>query len=130
MRRSFDYLPTIEKIGNIDIEDIGNCIIKANNDSGALYYLWIKSDFGEVRVFQLGPYISLDDGDNSRYFIKSFGFDFKRTTYAEGKLIKYIDTFLNNPSYQITQAILIEEDQLKEELKDFDILNFMRNWDD
>lgn len=39
MQKSFEYLPTVCMVGNLDVEDIGDCIIKANNDLGIFYYL-------------------------------------------------------------------------------------------
>lgn len=127
MQKSFEYLPTVCMVGNLDVEDIGDCIIKANNDLGIFYYLWVKTNYGESRIFELGPIVS---EDNTKYLVKTFKLDYRKTTYTEPKLIKAIQSFLNNPGYQITQAITIPEEQLKEELKGFDIFNFMRNWDE
>ena len=123
MEKSFEYLAVISKLGNIDVKDIGNCIIKANTDSAIYYYLWIRtSDLGITRVCEFGPCI-----DAGQYLIKTFGFKYNKFNFTEAKCTTAIQKFLNNINYNITQATEITKEQLLDECDNIDIFKFMED---
>ena len=102
---NFDYFTVKTVMANIDIEDIGNCAIEANNDNGEFFYLVIRTTLGTSQIFEYGPTI------HSGVMEKSVNCSFKRMEFTEAKIIKKIQEFLNNPYRTITQAkeMTIEE---------------------
>ena len=41
MSRSFEYFYTQTAMGELEVEDMGNCVIEASNDMGCFWYLCI-----------------------------------------------------------------------------------------
>ena len=54
---NFDYFTVQTVMANIEIEDIGNCAIEANNDNGEFWYLIIRTTLGSTQIFEYGPTI-------------------------------------------------------------------------
>ena len=102
---NFDYFTVQTVMANIDIDDIGNCAIEANNDNGEFWYLIIRTTLGSTQVFEYGPTI------HTGLMEKTVNCSFKRIEFTEAKVIKRIKEFLNNPYKNITQAkeMTIEE---------------------
>lgn len=126
MQGCFDYLYTVSSMGEINVADIGNCVIQASNDIGCFYYLWIKtSNVGITHVLEIGPTTEIVE-----YMMKSFNMSYRKFNYTDGKCEKAIEGFLNKPGNMTTQAIEITVDILKEKFKDFDIFKFMETADD
>ena len=108
MTKNFKYLTEIVVQNDIQIEDIGECAILANNDLDEKWVLIISSELGLVDVFETGP-IWDDMSVLPRYFFVSY----KRIDYSESKISKIIDKFLNEPSRGITQAVEIDKEEAK-----------------
>lgn len=109
MNASYEYFYVEQAVGNLDIEDIGNCCIQANNDNCEFYYLVILTDYGITRVLEYGPYVE----SYTPLFITSA---FQQFDYNEQRIDKLINKFLNNQKRQITQAILVDFDDIKNNL--------------
>lgn len=99
----FNYYFTTQAIGNLLIDDIGNCAIEANSDDGCFYYFVSKTTLGFTRIFQYGPLVKSSD-----VMHKSVRCTFKRIEYDQNKVAKEIKSFLNQPFVTITQAIEID----------------------
>lgn len=119
---SFEYFYQRMAVGNLDIEDLGNCAIEANNDDGLFYYLLIETNLGFTKVFEYGP-IQPDFHE----LPKSVKCTFDRIEYTEAKLSKIIQNFLNGGFKGITQAQIIDKDTLLDNCTD--IIEYMRNKD-
>lgn len=104
MKNSFEYLYLTQSNDSIEIEDIGNCAILANNDMGQTWVFIIKTLLGFSYIIEYGPYYNykLTDYLNS---------SFQKIEYSEFKIKKKIDKFLNDPRRMITQVQLIDEDE-------------------
>lgn len=111
--RSFEYFATRIINASLDIDDIGNCAIKACNDKGAEYYMLIETRLGQTRMFIYGPATPEFD-----LLPASVNISFNRMEFNEKRLSKGIRSFLNNPYYQITQAFEITKEELLENCKD------------
>ena len=112
MRGSFEYFYTKAAIGQLDIEDIGQCCIQANNDEGLFYYLLIETRFGQTKILEYGP--AAPDFDE---LPKSVVCSFSRIEYSERAIMKRIEEFLNNRFRNITQAQLVDREVLFEDCK-------------
>lgn len=110
MRSSFNYLYMTEAQDVLDIEDIGNVCIQANNDVGQNWILYIKTSLGFSYIIEYGPF---QYNKNTEYLNSTF----QRIEYSEYKLEKKIDKFLNEPRRMITQVQFIDEDEAFELIK-------------
>lgn len=100
------YFHMVTAMDSIEIEDVGQCAIEACNDSGAFYYLIIKTRDGFSDILEYGP-IVLD----VKILPKSVICNYTHIEYDQKKIVKIIDTFLNNPKRNITQAREIDKEE-------------------
>lgn len=102
MRGCFDYFYTTSVNAQLDVSNIGNCSIKANDDFGNNYFLFIKTKMGLTYIIEYGPYNEQDKPDHISYLFDKF-------KYNEYKIEKRIEKFLNTPNRVITQAEEVSE---------------------
>lgn len=105
----FEYLSRVVVEEEIEIEDVGNCAILANDDFANYYGLVINTVLGTTKVFEFGP-VTGDKNippENSYQSITTF-------TYDVRKCNNHIDKFLNNPRRGITQAFEKEPEEVFE----------------
>ena len=113
MQGFFEYFYTQTAVGELQIEDIGDCCIQANNDQGLFYYLLIETNIGWTKILEYGP--CAPDFDE---LPKAVSCNFSRIEFDERKIMKRIDEFLNNRFRNITQAQLVEREVLFADCKD------------
>lgn len=107
MQGHFDYFYTKTAFGQLQVDDIGDCCIQANNDEGLFYYLLIESNMGWVKILEYGP--AAPDFDE---LPKAVTCNFNRIEYNEKQINKRIEEFLNNRYRNITQAQLVDREVL------------------
>ena len=107
-------------IGQLDVEDIGNCAIEANDDLGIYYYLVIETYLGFTKIFEYGP-VQPDFNELN----KSVSCLFNRIEFNDKKISKRIYTFLNAPTRNITQAQMVDKNYALDGCKD--IIEYMRD---
>ena len=107
MQGTFEYYYTKSAIGELNIEDVGDCCIQACNDEGLFYYLLIETHLGWTKILEYGP--AAPDFDE---LPKAFNCNFSRIDFDEKRIFKRIDEFLNNRFRNITQAQLVSRDVL------------------
>ena len=76
--KHFEYFYTQQAVGQLNIEDLGNCAIEAFNDEGSHYYLVIKTQLGQSIVMEAGPFaidISILEKSVSLRLLGSFACD-------------------------------------------------------
>ena len=105
----FDYLQRIVVEGQLDVENIGDCVIVANNDLGREYYLVIKTLLGWTEILDYGPYTPDFIMLHNEYSVK-----YSRIEYNETKIEKVIERFLNDPKRMITQAKISTLEEVRE----------------
>lgn len=93
----FEYFYTQTAMGELEIEDVGNCAIEACNDDGQLFYLVIQSTLGWTKIFEYGPCTP-----DFRELPKSVMCTFNRIECDEKKICKRIREFVNNSYRNIT----------------------------
>ena len=118
MQGFFEYFYSKSAFGELQIDDIGDCCIQANNDEGLFYYLLIETNLGWTKILEYGP--CAPDFDE---LPKSVSCNFSRIEFDERKIMKRIDEFLNNRFRNITQAQIVEREVLFEDCKS--LLDYM-----
>ena len=108
---TFDYLQRVIVDAQIDVDNIGDCVIQANNDVGEEFYLVIKTTLGQTEVLEYGPCIpdldTLQDGYTAKYTTFQF---------SQPKIERIIDRFLNDAKRVISQARICEVDDIRDYL--------------
>lgn len=100
---TFDYLERVVVDGQLEVDNIGDCIIQANNDLGEEFYLIIKTELGWTEMIEYGPCVP-----DLSLLQMNYQITYNRFEYNQGKIERSIDKFLNNPKRSITQAKLVE----------------------
>ena len=118
MRGQFDYYKVVQAMDSIDVDDIGNCALRAFTDLGFEHILIIDTQLGTSRVFTFGPVLP----DISEFPAK-VECKYERMNYAESKLNKAIQTFINQPG--ITQVEQVDREEALEDCKS--IVEYMGN---
>ena len=108
----FEYMHQIVVGDTLDVDDIGNCVIQAFNDLGEEFLLVIRTILGWTETFEYGP-ITPD----IKELPKDVSMIYHRREYSESKITKAIDSFLNNPYRNITQAMVIDVETAKKDMR-------------
>ena len=106
---TFDYLERVVVEGQLDVDNIGDCVIQGNNDFGELFFLIIKTELGWTEVLEYAPIIP-----DIQLLPINYQINYSRFEYNQGKLARLIDKFLNNPKRVITQAKVITIDEIRD----------------
>lgn len=117
MKQQFNYLYSMQPTCELYVENVGNVCIKGLNATLYEWYLWIETDLGDSKIKLIGPF----NPDNNNYFPYGFNYNYKTIQYSEHKLCKYIDSFLNDDKKLITQAKVVDVDELIEKLNGLNI---------
>lgn len=119
MTNNFEYYYTKSAMGEITVDDVGDCAIEACNDDGLVWYLIIDTSLGNSRIFEYGPImIDLEE------LPKSVTCKFDRIEFDERKINKRITEFLNSPYKNITQATVVPKEIALDSC--IDIIDYMR----
>jgi len=95
---SFGYVRRVTEDDILEIDDVKNCTIKANNDMGDGYYLTISTDNGWSTILECGPISDIRVPGLPVYITWNYSYIPAETR----KINKIIDLFLNNPKRIIT----------------------------
>ena len=100
----FEYFKQLVVGDQLEIDDIGNVCIVANDDLGRTYTLIVKTSLGQVQVWEFGPIVP----DSTELLLPSVASLYSRFEYSDNKVTKVIDKFLNNSYRFITQARVVD----------------------
>lgn len=106
---TFEYLQRIIVDAQLDVDNIGECVILGRNDLGEEFYLIIRTDMGWTEQINFGPVTPEIDILPFNINLTYARFEFNQT-----KLMRAIDKFLNDPKKMITQADVVEMDSIQE----------------
>ena len=109
---TFEYMMRTVVDASIEIDDPGNCALRANNDSGEEFYLIVKTELGWTEMLTFGPIIP----DISQ-LPRSSSCNYSRIEYSEYKINSAIQKFLNNPYSKITQVMVVDKEEAKSCIK-------------
>ena len=100
---TFEYLQRVVVESELNVDNIGQCVILGRNDIGEEFYLIIKTELGWTEVLEYGPFTP-----DLALLPLNYNISYSRFEYNEGKLERIIDKFLNNPKRMISQANVVE----------------------
>ena len=104
-----DYCFQNQPLGNLEIDDIGNCYVEANTDLNEQFYFASRTKYGLTKICIFGPVDPANQELQTAYSCKS-----KKLDYNVAKIKKELDTMLNNnPKFEITQAKVISEEEFR-----------------
>lgn len=107
----FEYLQRVVVESELDVENTGECCIRGRNDFGEEFYLVIHSCMGSVSVLDYGPahpdIEMLPDAVNIK---------FVRFDYSSHRIESMIDKFLNDGKKFITQAEVVNLDDIRDNM--------------
>ena len=106
---TFDYMERVVVEGQLDVDNIGDCVIVGNNDIAEEWYLVIKTELGWSEIIESGPHVH-----DLELLHPNFQIKYSRIEYNSGKLERTIDKFLNDPKRLITQARVVELEEIRE----------------
>lgn len=110
---TFDYMERVVVEGQLDVENIGECIIQANNDFGEIFLLMIRTELGWTQVIDYGPLVP-----DIELLSPNFKILYSRFEFNQQKIEKLIDRFLNDPKKEITQARVVDVTEITDLLVD------------
>lgn len=96
---TFDYLQRVVVDAQLNVEDIGQCVILGRNDIGEENYLIIRTEMGYTEQITIGPVCP--DVDLLPFNVSIL---YSRYEFNQGKIERAIDKFLNDPKKLISQA--------------------------
>lgn len=96
---TFDYLQRVVVDAQLNVEDIGQCVILGRNDIGEENYLIIRTEMGFTEQITVGPVCP--DVDLLPFNVSIL---YSRYEFNQGKIERAIDKFLNDPKKLISQA--------------------------
>lgn len=103
----YDFSVTETYDKSLQVDDAANCCIRARDAEGLEYYLRIKTVMGMTSLFEVGPVLAdmpiLADG---------FHVNYQHTKYSDKKIDKWVDSFLNNPKFGLTEAEEVIESEM------------------
>lgn len=88
----------------IDIVDIGNTVLRCENNKQLMYYLITKTVFGKTSILKYGPICP-----DLETLIDDFSVSFKRVDYKETTICREIDKFINDFKKEISSIEEITE---------------------
>lgn len=109
---SFPYFIKSDAQAELLVEDIGNFAIKAFNDRGCEFIIIIETKLGNTRVFTFGPVIPDLD-----LLPQRCGCEIEKFNFNNGKIMKTIRSFLNDPYNKITQAFEVTKEEALEDCR-------------
>lgn len=105
---TFEYLQRVIVDAQIDIENIGDCAVLGRNDVGEEFYIIIKTELGWTELLEYGPIVP--DFDLLPY---NYNITYSRIEYNQTKIERAIDKFLNNPKRVISQAEVVNVNDIR-----------------
>jgi hypothetical protein len=107
----FDYLERVVVDGQLDIDNIGQCVILTRNDLAEEWYLIIKTELGWTEVIEYGP-----SHPGFSVLPISVKQTYDRFEYNSSKIERIINKFLNDPKRLISQAEVTQFDVIREKM--------------
>lgn len=108
----FEYLQRITIGAELEVEDIGQCCLRGRNDLGEEFYLVIRTDMGFTEQITYGLVVP-----DLEILPFNVSMQYSRYEYSQSRIERQIDRFLNDPKKLITQADVIEYEDIVEPIR-------------
>lgn len=110
---TFDYMQRVVVDAQLDVENIGECVILGRNDLGDEYYLIVRTELGFTELIQYGPACP-----EIHILPFNISMNYSRFEFSQGKIERAIDKFLNDPKKLISQAEVTTFGALRSNIQD------------
>ena len=104
---TFEYLQRVVVDAELNVDDIGQCVILGRNDIGEESYLIIRTEMGWTEQISIGPVCP-----DIEILPFNVAILYSRFEYNQGKIERAIDKFLNDPKKMISQAEVVTFDTI------------------
>lgn len=104
---TFEYLQRVVVDAELNVDDIGQCVILGRNDMGEESYLIIRTEMGWTEQISIGPVCP-----DIEILPFNVAILYSRFEYNQGKIERAIDKFLNDPKKMISQAEVVTFDTI------------------
>lgn len=111
--RTYEYLYEVKATGFLEIENIGEVCLIANNDFLQEQILIIHTELGKTKIIQYGP-IYVDNVQLPTNCVYSFS----EIDYNEYKIDKAIEKFINDAKFRTTQVTVVDMDDALDRIID------------
>lgn len=111
--RTYEYLYEVKATGFLEIENIGECCLIANNDFLQEQVLIITTELGKTKIIQFGP-VFVDNVQTPT----DISYTFSEIDYNEYKIDKRIEKFINDAKFRTTQVKQVALDEALERITD------------
>ncbi len=106
--RTYEYLYETKATGFLEVENIGECCLVANNDFLQEQILIITTTMGKTKIIQYGP-VYVDNVQSPT----DVQYSYCEIDFSDYKIDKRIEKFINDAKFRTTQVTQIElEDAL------------------
>lgn len=97
-------------MGELEIEDIGNCYIKAVDVRGIAFYFCAITKYGLTKILIIGP-LSLDNNE----LLTKVTYRYEKLDFNRTKIAEKLDKMLNaQPKFELSQAMEISKEEFLE----------------
>ena len=110
---TFEYLQRVVVDAQLEIDNIGECVLRGRSDLGEEEYLIIRTEQGFTEVIDYGPV-----DPTIELLPMSITLHYNRFEYNQNKLCRIIDRFLNDPKRLITQADVTSFEEIDSNIQD------------
>ena len=111
--RTFEYLYETKATGFLEVENIGECCLVANNDFMQEQILIVTTSLGKTKIIQYGPVFV----DNVQPPL-DVTYTYCEIDFSDYKIDKRIEKFINDPKFRTTQVRQIDLEEALEYITD------------
>lgn len=111
--RTYEYLYEVKATGFLEIENIGEVCLVANNDFLQEQVLIISTELGKTKIIQYGPFFvdNVQPPTNIMY-------TFSEIDFSEYKIDKTIEKFINDPKFRTSQVTVVSMEEALDRIID------------
>ena len=121
MQATFEYNQIRTALGMLEIEDIGNCAIRAVGIQTEEYYMVIRTNLGKSYIFNYGPIVP-----DLMTMPDYVGCSLTKIDYNEKRLIQLVDKWLNDSRKEIQEAEQVADTEIFDCCRD--LIQYMREY--
>ena len=111
--RTYEYLYEVKATGFLEIENIGECALIANNDFLQEQVLIITTELGKTKIIQYGP-IFVDNVQPPT----DVTYSYCEIDFSDYKIDKRIEKFINDPKFRTTQVKVVDLEEALDRIID------------
>ena len=111
--RTYEYLYEVKATGFLEIENIGECALIANNDFLQEQALIITTEMGKTKILQYGP-VFVDNVQSP----SEVTYSYCEIDFSDYKIDKRIEKFINDAKFRTTQVKVVDIEEALDRITD------------